>query len=190
MQLCSVDGCAAPVDRKGFCTRHYMRNLRHGDPTKGRRRANEITEFVMGTALVFEGDECLDWPFFVTRVGYAQARLGGRYRLVHRFVCEKTKGHAPRPGLHAAHVCGNRKCVNPRHLSWKTPIENEADKVRHGTLLAGQRHPNAKLTDDEVTAIRVLRGRIPTSAICEIFNVQKGTISAIQLGRTHKERKS
>lgn len=184
-ESCSVDGCSSPVDRKGLCTRHYMRARRNGDPTKGRRPIGEIANFVFGTAIPFQGDGCLPWPFFVRyNSGYAQAKLDGKYRLVHRFVCEKVNGAPPRAGLHAAHICGNRKYVNPRHLSWKTPLENEADKARHGTIQYGERHANATLSDDEATAIRVLRGRLPMTTIASIFNVSKSTVSSIQRGRS------
>lgn len=32
--FCSVEGCNAPVDRRGYCKKHYSRWYRTGDPTK------------------------------------------------------------------------------------------------------------------------------------------------------------
>lgn len=183
MALCSVEGCSSESDRKGLCTRHYMRARRNGDPTKGRTPPGERASFV-DDALKHDGDDCVIWPFFVNKkTGYAQSKLEGRFRLVHRFVCEKAHGSAPTSGHQAAHRCGKRACINPRHLSWKTPLENEADKDRHGTKRWGSELHNAKLTADEVTAIKVLRGRIPARQIAEIFGVDKGHVSAIQLGK-------
>ena len=183
---CSVLGCSLPSDRLGFCTRHYMRNRRHGDPTKGRRNRGEIGNFVARRVLTnTEKESCLEWPFFVNqKTGYAQARLEGKMRLVHRYVCEKIHGAPPSAGLHAAHSCGNRRCVNPMHIAWKTPLENAADKVLHGTDGAGERNPNAKFTDDEVTAIRVLRGRMPANEIARLFRTTKSTVSHIQLRKS------
>jgi hypothetical protein len=135
----------------------------------------------MNTSIPHTGDECLPWPFFInSRAGYPQAKLEGRFRLVHRFVCEKVNGEPPTTGHQAAHACGRRDCVNPRHIFWKTRRENEADKVIHGTNLAGERNPNAKLTADEVTAIRVLRGRLSTSKIAEIFGIKPDYVYVVQ----------
>lgn len=183
---CCIPDCLLPRDRLGFCTRHYMRNRRHGDPTKGRRNRGEIVDFVANVVLTnTEKETCLEWPFYVNeRTGYAQTKLEGKLRLVHRYACEKVHGAPPSAGFHAAHSCGNRRCVNPMHIAWKTPLENAADKVLHGTDSAGERNPNAKLTDDEVIAIRVLRGRMPASEIARLFRTTKSAISSIQLRKS------
>lgn len=184
MDKCSVGGCDNPTDRKGLCTRHYMRERRNGAPTAGRRAPGELTRFVMDQALPFKGDDCLIWPYYVNkRTGYAQAQLDGRLRLVHRYICETAHGAPPSRSHHAAHQCGVSTCVNPAHISWKTPLENAADKERHGTNASGEKHHNSKLTDDEVVAIRVLRGRLPTTEIMRIFGVSKTAISSIQLNK-------
>ena len=36
MRVCSIEGCDRPVDRRGWCLRHYGRWYRHGDPLAGR----------------------------------------------------------------------------------------------------------------------------------------------------------
>ena len=35
--MCSIEGCDKPVDSRGWCSAHYTRWLRHGDPLAGRR---------------------------------------------------------------------------------------------------------------------------------------------------------
>lgn len=44
--------------------------------------------------------------------------------------------------------------MNPAHLSEKTNAENHADMVADGTSMRGARHPNCKLTEAQVRAIR------------------------------------
>ena len=60
----------------------------------------------------------------------------------------------PRPdGMEACH--NNGDCTNDsRHnLRWDTSKNNKADMATHGTRLAGERHPKAKLTDRDVTVV-------------------------------------
>ena len=121
------------------------------------RRAarGEATAF-FERALTYEGDECLDWPFARNKAGYAVHHDGERTRIASSLVCERVNGPPPFEGAQAAHSCGRgmKGCIAPRHLSWKTCRENEADKVRHGTSNRGERCGTVKLTEEQVRSIR------------------------------------
>lgn len=68
-------------------------------------------------------------------------------------ICETF--HGPRPaGMHAAHEDGNSLNDRADNLSWKTPKENAADKILHGTQQIGERNPYAKLTEEKVREFR------------------------------------
>ncbi|WP_292637037.1 hypothetical protein [Mesorhizobium sp.] len=56
----------------------------------------------------------------------------GKCRRVSRLVCEEVHGPPPSPDHEAAHSCdnGDLGCATKRHLSWKTPKENTADKFK------------------------------------------------------------
>lgn len=102
-------------------------------------------------------------------------------RPAHRLVCIASNG--PTEGrLDAAHSCGNRTCINPRHLSWKTRSANEADKLRHGTANRGERHGRSKLTTTDVLAIRSLVETLKRSEIAAMYGVSLTTVSEIRSG--------
>lgn len=58
------------------------------------------------------------------------------------------------PGSVAAHLNGVRTDNRADNLAWKTKLENEADKIVHGTLLSGSACPWATLTESEVVSMR------------------------------------
>jgi hypothetical protein len=146
----------------------------------------EPERFLKEVILKFEGDDCLLWPYAKANYGYAEIRFGGsagRKRLVHRVVCEAIHGPAPEGKNDAAHSCGNRLCVNPRHIRWATRKENNDDKLIHGTSNRGERHGMAKLTADDVREIRSLRGKIKQREIAARFGINRNTVLDIQTGK-------
>lgn len=70
-------------------------------------------------------------------------RMKSAYRWAAEFTCKRLALKAE----HARHLCGQKTCVNPHHLTLGTQLENEKDKKIHGT--AGK-----KLTLDDVREIR------------------------------------
>lgn len=121
---------------------------------------------------------CLMWPFHRAQNGYAQT---GTDRVApHRVMCEYRNGPPPSDCHQAAHSCarGHLGCVNPWHLDWKTPSENECDKYRDGVW-----KPQRKLTPDQVDEIRSMKGRERTVDTAERFNISERNIRDIQAGK-------
>ena len=123
-------------------------------------------------------DYCLMWPFGRDTNGYAH--VGKAHHSVHRLMCWHRNGLPPEPHYHAAHSCGNGHlgCVNPQHLDWKTPRDNQLDRYKHSGLT-----PRRKLTPEQVDEIRALKGRASLSDIAGRFGVTPSNIAHIHAGR-------
>lgn len=89
--------------------------------------------------------------------GYEQVwlyRNGQRIgRFVHLLVLEVFVG--PRPdGAQARHLDGNERNNTAENLAWGTPIQNAADRDRHGTTARGEAVGTSVATTATVVAIR------------------------------------
>lgn len=130
-------------------------------------------------------DECVLWPFYRMPNGYAQVGFHDGQKLAHRYVCELAHGPAPAGKPEAAHSCGNRACVNPKHLRWSNHSDNEADKRNHGTWFT--RMGGAKLTENKVREIRTAAAcGVPRAALVERFKTPVSTIEKVVSRRTWK----
>jgi hypothetical protein len=79
--------------------------------------------------------------------------VGGSYPQVNRAVCWAFHGKPPSRKHEAAHLDGRTDNNRPENLAWKTPTENAADRVRHGTAPIGVRNAQARLNEAIVADI-------------------------------------
>ncbi|MBZ9659741.1 hypothetical protein LB523_11865 [Mesorhizobium sp. ESP-6-4] len=131
--------------------------------------------------LVYDGDNCLIWPYSRGADGYGNLNYDGKVKIVSRLVCELVNGEPPTPEHEAAHSCGkgHEGCVAPNHLSWKTAKENALDKICHGTMPRGETHPASKLSESQVVEIRGLSKTKSHSEIARVYGVDRKTVSLI-----------
>lgn len=141
--LCSVLDCSKPVRARGLCPAHYKRLWRNGSPTAGRIPQGNAYRYLDEVVLKNNEDHCLVWPYGRDSSGYGRVWNNGKAENVCRIVCENVHGKPPSPIHQAAHSCGNGHlgCVARLHIFWKTPVENGADKILHGTVYRGGRKP-------------------------------------------------
>lgn len=114
----------------------------------------------------------------------AAVRWHGKQSVASRVMCELAHGKPPTAEHEAAHSCGNGHlgCINPKHLRWATHIENEADKLMHGTRPRGERQGSAKLKTSDVLAIRSMAGKLSQRKIGELFGVQQTHVGRLIRG--------
>jgi hypothetical protein len=125
---------------------------------------------------------CLIWPFNRAQNGYAQ--VGGVRLVPTRVMCEHLNGPPPTPKHQAAHSCGNGHvgCVNPWHLNWKTPAENQCERYQQ----QGRIMPRQRLTPEQVDEIRSLKERERVVETARRFQVTEANIRQIQSGKIWK----
>jgi hypothetical protein len=120
--------------------------------------------------------------------GYPFVTLSNKVRVqkyVHQLVLMAFVG--PAPDKHeCAHIDGDRKNAKLKNLRWATCLENNRDKILHGTSLKGSKNPSAKLTDDDVSKIKFFTKRklFKRTQLADLFKVSYSTIKSIQLGKS------
>ena len=141
-----------------------------------------------GKALLFlyeildwDREECILWPYS-TRNGYGVLHHKDHKVNAHRLALQLATGEQGEK-LHAAHgPCHQPRCINPNHLSWKTPTENEADKVRDGVHQLGSNNHMAKLTEEQVLSI--YKDNRSQYVLAEEYGVSQSNISSIKAGQS------
>lgn len=124
---CSLDGCDAPYEARGYCNRHYLRFKKTGDPLGV---LVDIHDPVSRFTSTYQetGDGCWLWTGWVDGAGYARFTVNGKRWLAHRWSYQHHRGPIPQ-GLVIDHLCRTPSCVNPSHLEAVPQREN----VHRGT---------------------------------------------------------
>jgi len=119
---------------------------------------------------------CFIWTGGVDEGGYGRFLFEGRNRKASRIAWLLANGDAGE--LHVLHRCDTPACVNPDHLFLGTIRDNNMDRARKG------RTPIAKLTKDDVRAIRLLRREgWSLGALGKVYGVSAHTIRNADIGK-------
>ena len=131
--------------------------------------------------------ECWLWTA-ATADGYGVIGCGGRDAGTVRAHIASVilSGREIPGGKLVRHLCNNPPCVNPKHLEVGTYQENAEDSRAAGTLAAGERLPQTKLSVDQALAAKILLrdGRLAQWRIAALLGVQQMSISDIATGKT------
>lgn len=121
-RACSIEGCRKKHYARGWCSAHYTRWRRHGDPEGGGERIEDVREAVFARTKRGEGG-CLIWTGGQDGKGYGVQRYEGRDQPAHRVVWKLAHGEIPE-GYRVNHVCHTPLCVALPHLNLATQSEN------------------------------------------------------------------
>ena len=122
--------------------------------------------------------DCWEWTAYTDRDGYGRFSLNGNPRRAHR-VAARLDGRDP-TGKVVRHACDNPSCVNPAHLKVGSQHENMRDRDRSDRGPCGARNGQAKLTKQEVLAIR--KTTRPSRVVAPQYSVSPSQIRAIRSG--------
>jgi DNA-binding transcriptional regulator YiaG len=126
--------------------------------------------------------DCWEWKATLNETGYGRFRTAGKKVATHRFAYEHFNGAIPE-GMQIRHLCHNRRCCNPAHLTPGTAKENAQDAIDAGRFTRGTTNGNSKLQETDVIAIRQNADRLTTRQLAERFGVSTGTISEVRTGK-------
>lgn len=123
---------------------------------------------------------CWLWTAYCNRNGYGKIRCEGKSWYAHRIAFLLFKGPIPL-GFEICHACDVPACVNPEHLFLGTHEDNMKDCITKNRFARGDKHPRAKLTAEQVLAIRTsLRFGERNKSLAEQYGVHKSTIAHIK----------
>lgn len=91
------------------------------------------------------------------------------------------RGDKPR-GMECRHLDGDAANDKIHNLVWGTPLENHADKRRHGTIATGDRHGKVKLTSEQIVELLALKGTTTQKAAADRFGVSRGYVGQLWQG--------
>jgi hypothetical protein len=126
---------------------------------------------------------CYLWTAAVNPRGYGHFCVNGVVRDAHRVAYELYVGQIP-PRMCVLHRCDVPGCVRPDHLFLGTQPDNLKDMTAKGRRSAarGEKHSSAKLTVEQVNAIRA--DQRTHREIAKDYAIGKSTVGNIKQGVT------
>jgi hypothetical protein len=148
------------------------------------------------------GDECWLWSGAIQGAGYGMIWCRSRRGPVLAHMASYVLEHGDiEPGMEVIHSCDTPHCVNPAHLKQATHAENLADAARKRRMSSGpehrrkvlagmrlgERHPRAKLSDQQVLEIRQRKAAGETDTeLGREFGVSRALIYKLHLGKARQ----
>lgn len=109
-------------------------------------------------------------------------------RTVHRLVAAAFIRKPEGPHEVTRHLDNDRRNNSASNLRLGSPAQNSADAVQAGRIRKGTAHPNCRLTEFDVAAIRHAIGmKVRYQVIAEHFGITPSTVCDIHRRRTWRE---
>lgn len=130
---------------------------------------------------------CMIWQGLIDKDGYGVMKWSNKMVKAHRVAWRLAYGEISDGSL-VCHRCDTPACVNPDHLFLGSHAANHADRNDKGRQARGERSGRAKLTVDQVKAIRTLYQAFDyqITTLAKMFHVTSGAIHHIITRRSWK----
>lgn len=172
---CAICGERAIARR--LCRAHYAAAYARGEHAKFSKL---LPEDVFDSRYERKPSGCWEWTGTRNTAGYGIFLLPGERAVrAHRYSYERVNGPIPE-GMVLMHACDNPPCVNPAHLFPGSRGDNVRDAVAKRRLCYGTKHHGAKLTADQVLAIRA--SELSQTVLAKQYGVNPSTICRIKRG--------
>jgi hypothetical protein len=141
-----------------------------------------VERFMTKVEMVTESG-CWIWTGNIDSCGYGRFRFESQtLGSAHRFAFKMKNPDENIDGLEVCHKCDLPCCVNPDHLFVGTHKENMDDRDAKGRVRFGEKAGRAKLTDEQVRAIRA--DNRTTRQIASDYGVGHSHVSLIKRMKT------
>lgn len=180
---CNHAGCEDQAKSKGFCLRHYKLFWKYGSTEeRGSRHAPAQDRF---WRFVKKSDGCWNWTGYKDKDGYGTLTIkkeNGSHSPIraHRFSMI-LNGHEIDERALVLHRCNNPSCVNPDHLYIGDQVQNMQDRIAHVGYSSGEKHFNAKITEEIAEKVFLFEG--PAYKAAEEFGISASQARNIRAGR-------
>lgn len=123
---------------------------------------------------------CWNWIAGCDKDSYGLFKYYRKTRRASQICMIITHGGIPE-NLWVLHTCDNPKCVNPEHLYFGTPSQNNYDRENRGRgrCCKGSLNGANKLIEQQVLEIRTLFGKITGRKIAIKYNITPSSVSLI-----------
>lgn len=91
---------------------------------------------------------------YKSKDGHIQLKRNNKHVTLHRYAYELKHGEIGDRNIVVRHTCDNPDCFNHEHLILGTHEDNVRDRVERNRSAKGTQNGRAKLTEDDVIAIR------------------------------------
>jgi hypothetical protein len=174
-KVCEIEGCSRRVHGRGLCVAHYSQWRKVAGPQQRPTAEERFWPNVNKT------ETCWLWTGSVNNKGYGKLSFKGEYVYAHRFSMYLVLGRWPNDCI--LHSCDTPLCVNPDHLREGSQTENLQEMRQRHRHTYGERHPHAKLTQNQVETIRILLDEgVAAKDIADRFNISTTTVGRIRRG--------